>query len=324
MERILHYADRDLTLNAMGVLYRSHMQSAVLQMRLTERGIPFTIRSGIKFFEQAHIKDAIAFLKVVSNPMDEIAWLRVLKLLPGIGNATAQKIYRVFQDQHAVRLSPENLALNKAIPSKAREAWQDLAATFKELLADGLTPAQMIETVRLGFYQDVMRSQFDNAQERDADLTYMAEFAGRYRSLERFLAQLALVGSTVIHDAQAEEQQDQDQITLTTIHQAKGLEWDVVFVIGLADGKFPHARCLEPEERLEEERRLFYVAVTRCQRHLELTVPLVTSSGGAPEICRPSRFVEELSTEVVDVIKSEGLEEVRPYLGSRARLTVEW
>jgi DNA helicase-2/ATP-dependent DNA helicase PcrA len=182
----------------------------------------------------------------------------------------------------------------------------------------------MIEIVRLGFYQDVMRSQFDNAREREADLSYMAEFAGRYRSLERFLAQLALVGSTVIQDADAQDEQDQDQLTLTTIHQAKGLEWDVVFVIGLADGKFPHARSLEPEERLEEERRLFYVAVTRCQRHLELTVPLVTSSGGAPEICRPSRFVEELSDDVVDVTKAEGVDEIRPYLGLRPRLTVEW
>ncbi|HEX7926111.1 MAG TPA: ATP-dependent helicase, partial [bacterium] len=254
VERILHYADRDMPLKSMGVLYRSHMQAAVLQLRLTERGIPFTIRSGIKFFEQAHIKDAVSFLKVVHNPMDEIGWLRVLKLLPGIGNATAQKIFRVFQDQRAVRLSPENLALNKLIPAKAKESWQQLAATFKELLADGITPAQMIETVRLGYYQDVMRSMFDNAQERDADLTYMAEFAARYRSLERFLAQLALVGSTVIQDAEAEDEQDQDQITLTTIHQAKGLEWDIVFIIGLADGKFPHARSLEPEERLEEER----------------------------------------------------------------------
>jgi DNA helicase-2/ATP-dependent DNA helicase PcrA len=324
VDRILHYADRDLPLKEMGVLYRSHMQSAVLQMRLTERGIPFTIRSGIKFFEQAHIKDAISFLKVVSNPMDEIAWLRVLKLLPGIGNTTAQKIYRVFQDQRAVRLSPENLALNKLIPSKARESWQELAATFKELLADGMTPPQMIETVRLGYYQDVLRSQFDNAQERDADLSYLAEFAARYRSLDRFLAQLALVGSTVIYDAESRDSQDEDQITLTTIHQAKGLEWDVVFIIGLADGKFPHARSLEPEERLEEERRLFYVAVTRCQRHLEMTVPLVTSSGGASEICRPSRFVEELSPEVVDVTKAEGVEQIRPYLGMRPRLTVEW
>jgi DNA helicase-2/ATP-dependent DNA helicase PcrA len=325
VERILHYADRDLPLKTMGVLYRSHMQSAVLQMRLTERGIPFTIRSGIKFFEQAHIKDAVAFLKVVHNPMDELAWLRVLKLVPGIGNATAQKIYRVFQDQRAVRLSPENLALNKLIPGKARQSWQDLASTFKELLADGATPAQMIETVRLGYYQDVMRSMFDNAQERDADLAYLAEFAGRYRSLERFLAQLALVGSTVIQDTGPQEEQDPDQITLTTIHQAKGLEWDVVFVIGLAEGKFPHARSLEPEERLEEERRLFYVAVTRCQRFLELTVPLVFNNlGGSPEICRPSRFVEELSADVVEVAKAEGVEQIRPYQGMRPPLTVEW
>jgi DNA helicase-2/ATP-dependent DNA helicase PcrA len=323
VERIRHYTDRDIPLGEMGVLYRNHMQSAVLQMRLTERGIPFVVRSGIKFFEQAHIKDAVAFLKVVFNPLDEIAWLRVLKLLPGIGNTTAHKIYRLFQDQKAVRLSPDNLALAKAIPAKARPAWQTFAATLKDLLRENITPQDMLEAVRKGFYHDVLYAVFDNAAERDADLAYLAEFAAKYRSLERFLGQLALVGSTVIQDDSAEEERP-EHLTLTTIHQAKGLEWDVVFVIGLADGKFPHARCLEPLERLEEERRLFYVAVTRCKRHLELSVPLVNMiNGGNPEICRPSRFVEELPEHVVEVIRADNVEELRPSLGPRTRMTVE-
>jgi DNA helicase-2/ATP-dependent DNA helicase PcrA len=179
--------------------------------------------------------------------------------------------------------------------------------------------------VRRGFYQDVLRSQFDNAPERDADLGYMAEFAARYRSLERFLAQLALVGSTVIHDAETEEREDEDLLTLTTIHQAKGLEWDVVFLIGLADGKLPHARNLEPPERLEEERRLFYVAITRCKRYLELTVPLmVNNMSGGNEVCRPSRFVEELPSDAVELIKAADAENLRLAAGGRVRLTVDW
>ena len=324
VERILHYADQDIPLAEMGVLYRNHMQCAVLQLRLSERGIPFVIRSGIKFFEQAHVKDVVAVLKVVFNPMDEIAWLRVLKLLPGIGNSTAQRIFRLFQEQKAVRLAPDNVALQKLVPAKAREEWHKLATAFKAILGDDVKPAAMIQEVTKLFYKGVMQTQFDNPQQREDDLAYLAEFASRYRSLERFLAQLALVGSTVIQDAQQEEPQEQDALTLTTIHQAKGLEWDVVFVIGLADGRFPHARCLEPQERLEEERRLFYVAVTRCKRHLELTVPLVTLNQGNPEICRPSRFVEELPDTVLDVVKAGGTQGLQPFMGRKASMSVEW
>ncbi|MBI4083195.1 MAG: ATP-dependent helicase [Candidatus Lambdaproteobacteria bacterium] len=323
IRRILELCDRDLALRDMAVLYRSHVQAAVLQLRLTERGIPFVIRSGIKFFEQAHIKDSLAFLRIVFNPLDEIAWMRLLKLLPGIGNATAQRIFKVFLEQRAVRLSRENLALEKALPAKAREGWGRLTATFREILPEGMAPAEMIARVVAGFYKDVLYTQFDNPREREADLGFMAEFAGRYRSLERFLNQLALVGSTVIRDHEESANGEQDQLTLTTVHQAKGLEWEAVFLIGLADGEFPHARCLEPPERLEEERRLFYVAVTRCKRHLTLTVPLVSSGFGQRQICRPSRFVEELRAEVAEVTKLAGVDELRPYQGFRSTLSVE-
>ena len=324
VERILQYADEDIPLRDMGVLYRNHAQSATVQMRLQERGIPFVVRSGIKFFEQAHIKDTIAFLKVVFNPLDEIAWLRLLKLLPGIGNKTAQRIIRIFQDQRAVRLSPDNEALVAAVPKKAKDAWHSLATTFKALLGDELGPADMIEAVRHGYYHDLLYTNFDNPNDRNADLAYLAEFASRYRSLERFLAQLALVGSTVIRDYEEDLEGDDDYLTLTTIHQAKGLEWDAVLLVGLADGKFPHARCLEPPERLEEERRLFYVAATRAKRYLDITVPLVSFNNGSPEICRPSRFVEELPHELVEIVKAGKIDELKPYMGTRAALSVDW
>ena len=324
VERMLHYRDMDIPFTEMGVLYRNHMQSAVLQIRLTQAGIPFTVRSGVKFFEQAHIKDVVSFLKVIFNPLDEIAWTRILKMLPGIGNKTAQRIYSVFAQQNAVRLSQDNAALQMAIPAKAREAWGELAGTFKLLLAAGMGPSEMILQVTRGFYHDAMYSQFDNAREREADLIYMAEFATRYGTVERFLSQMALVGGAVIKEYDEELEEDPEFLTLTTIHQAKGLEWDVVFMIGLADGRFPHSRCLEPPERLEEERRLFYVAATRCKRFLEISVPLVTYTGGRPEICRPSRFVEELPSDVAEVNVMEGAEHLRPYLGQGASLSVEW
>ena len=323
-ERIFEYRDMDIPLDAMGVLYRNHMQSAALQMRLTQAGIPFTVRSGIRFFEQAHIKDVVAFLKVLFNPLDEIAWMRILKMMPGIGNTTAQKIYTVFDRQGGVRLAPDNAALKKLIPAKAKDAWADMAGAFKQLLNDGIGPSEMILIVTRGFYQDLLYSQFDNARDREADLFYLAEFATRHGTVERFLSQLALVGATVIRDYEEGEAEDPEMLTLTTIHQAKGLEWDVVFMIGLADGKFPHERNLEPLEKLEEERRLFYVAATRCRKHLEISVPLSIQTGGRTQIHRPSRFVEELPSEVVRMELPEGSEHLQPYLGLGAGLTVEW
>ena len=182
----------------------------------------------------------------------------------------------------------------------------------------------MLLRVTRGCYHDHLYTQFDNPAEREADLLYLSEFAARYGTVERFLSQLALVGSTVIRDHEEEQAEDTDFLTLTSIHQAKGLEWEVVFLIGLADGKLPHARNLEPLERLEEERRLFYVAATRCRKYLELTVPLVVYTGGRPEICRPSRFVRELPAEVMEVQQLSDVDSLRPYLAMGAGLSVEW
>ena len=322
VERILDYRDQDIPLREMGVLYRNHMQAATLQIRLTQAGIPFTIRSGIRFFEQAHIKDVVAFLKVLFNPLDEIAWMRILKMLPGVGNATAQKIYRVFTSQQAVRLSPDNQDLLKAVPPKARKAWEELALNFKHLIDAQQGPSEMILKLTGGFYNDQLYSQFDNPKEREADLHYLADFASRYGTVERFLSQLALVGSTVIRDYEEDEAQDPEYLTLSTVHQAKGLEWDVVFVIGLADGRFPHSRCLEPVERLEEERRLFYVAVTRCRRHLEITVPRTVFTGGRAEFCRPSRFVEELPDTLLEVVGREEFDPVQRLISGG--IQVDW
>ncbi|MDH4224030.1 MAG: ATP-dependent helicase [Deltaproteobacteria bacterium] len=308
ISRISAYQDQDIPLGDMGVLYRNHAQSIELQMRLSERGIPFVVRSGVKFFEQAHIKDVLAFLKVVFNPLDEISWLRILKMLPGIGNVSAAKIYGVFRRQQAIRISTSNEALQKVIPAKAKDQWSSLARCLKEMLADGVTPAQMIGLAHSLFYRDHLLLTFDNPREREEDLQHLARFAEKHRSLEGFLGRLALVGGTVIRDHEEQESPDEDHLTLTTIHQAKGLEWRVVFMLGLVEGQFPHSRCLDSPERLEEERRLFYVAVTRAKRHLEITVPQFNVTYGQWKVCRPSRFVEELPPGVAQVTRGESLE----------------
>ena len=293
LKSILGYRDQEIPLNEMSVLYRNHVQSAVLQVKLTHAGIPFTIHSGVKFFEQAHIKDITAFLKVLYNPLDEISWMRLLRLLPGIGNNTAFRIFSVFLDQQAVRLTKENDSLNKLIPKKALHSWNVLQECFQKMLEGKISPSNMIGIIYQNFYRDVLFSSFENALQRETDVRYLEEFAGNYDKLQTFLNELSLVGSSILTDLESEQHDNQEALTLTTIHQAKGLEWDVVIVIGLTEGLFPHQRSLETEEQIEEERRLFYVAMTRAKRHLLLTAPLISSSyfKGASQ---RSRFISEL------------------------------
>jgi DNA helicase-2/ATP-dependent DNA helicase PcrA len=299
LENILSFREKDIPLNEMSVLYRNHVQSAALQLVLTHAGIPFVVHSGVKFFEQAHIKDVTAFLKVLFNPLDEIAWMRLLRLLPGIGNTTAHQIFRVFQSQQAVRLTKDNVELQKLIPKKALESWNVLLEIFQQMLEENVTPSHMIGLLYKSYYREVLFSSFENATQRETDIRYLEEFAGNYNKLEAFLNELSLVGSSIITDHEAEQQDNQDTLTLTTIHQAKGLEWKVVFIIGLTEGLFPHQRSLGTEEQIEEERRLFYVAMTRAKRHLLITAPVV-SSGYSGGISKRSRFINELAEETIN------------------------
>ena len=160
------------------------------------------------------------------------------------------------------------------------------------MLEDKISPSDMIRIIYQNFYKDILFSSFENALQRETDVRYLEEFAGNYDKLETFLNELSLVGSSILTSYESDDYTNQESLTLTTIHQAKGLEWDVVIVIGLTEGLFPHQRSLETEEQIEEERRLFYVAMTRAKRHLLLSAPLISSSyfKGAGQ---RSRFISE-------------------------------
>jgi len=196
-------------------------------------------------------------------------------------------------------LTKENTELQKLIPQKALESWNLLLEIFQQMLAESVTPSQMISILYQNFYRDVMFSSFENAAQRDTDIRYLEEFSANYEKLDAFLNELSLVGSSIITEHEAEQQDNQETLTLTTIHQAKGLEWSLVFVIGLTEGMFPHQRSLETEEQIEEERRLFYVAMTRAKNHLLITAPVV-SSGYSGGMSQRSRFINELPEEAVD------------------------
>jgi DNA helicase-2/ATP-dependent DNA helicase PcrA len=301
-QRVMELLDEGIPLEQMAVLYRAHYHSMEVQLEFTKRGIPFSITSGLRFFEQAHIKDVAAFLKFTVNPRDEMSFKRIVRLLPGIGNKTAETLWERTQSLLAGSTEFARLAEAK-VPSKAGKEWSQLVLTLADLVPQGapLGPAAMIECVLFAIYDDYMKGKFPNYDARREDLQTLQTFAGQFESASDFLSQLALLGGLETADAFAGAAET-EKITLSTLHQAKGLEWRVVFLIWLADGMFPSSRSLEDPAGLEEERRLFYVGVTRCMDELYLSYPEMRLGAGYGEIFQtPSRFLREIPEELLEV-----------------------
>ncbi|HEX8635940.1 MAG TPA: ATP-dependent helicase [Pyrinomonadaceae bacterium] len=317
--RLLELRDEGLALKEMAVLYRSHYHSLELQLELTRRGIPYQIRSGVRFFEQAHIKDVVSYLRLVANPRDELAWKRCLRLIPNVGAATAHRIWE------QIGSAPDPLALvlrGGADSAAARRgnSWAEFRALLDALVTEErrASPARQIELILARGYEAHLAANYENAETRLEDLRQLAHYSTRYNSTEEFLSELALLaterygapqpvaGEEVVMGADEDE-----MIALTSVHQAKGLEWRAVFIIWAADGKFPSPRSLRDAEGEEEERRLWYVALTRARDQLYITYPLlVTDYNRQTIVQRPSRFVTETPPELYDVWSLE--EETTP------------
>jgi DNA helicase II / ATP-dependent DNA helicase PcrA len=299
-ERIVGLVREGVSFRDMAVLYRAHYQSMELQMELTRRGIPYELRSGIRFFEQAHIKDVTSYLRIVVNPFDELAWKRALGLCRNIGKATAEKIWR-FVAGHE---NPLNVVLSdaflRAAPKKAAPGLTKFQTTIMRLLdgADGLLSG-LVDIVLDSGYREYLEEHYSDMGTREEDISQLADFSGRFTSLEHFLCELALmtnVGEAEEKDS-AGHDGDDNKVVLSSIHQAKGLEWSVVMLIGCAEGMMPLARSLKEPEGEEEERRLFYVAVTRAKDQLYICYPLIDYSRSMDNmLLRPSRFIRELSS----------------------------
>ncbi len=310
--RILELRDEGVPLDEIGVLYRSHFHAMELQLELTRRGIPYEIRSGVRFFEQAHIKDVTAYLRLLVNPRDEIAWKRVLKLIPKIGNATAARIWeRLAESNDALALVKPDVFGNDTIaptlPKGAQIGWQEFVELIKALTDETTinNPTKQVEIILERGYTEYLQATFDNAEAREEDLKQLALFAGRYETTEQFLNELALIqtesGALTGEDVVSGGDED-ERLALSSVHQAKGLEWRVVFLIWLSDGRFPSARSLRDPEGEEEERRLFYVALTRARDELYVTYPIVESERGRQTILqRPSRFILEVPRTLFEV-----------------------
>ena len=303
----------------MAVLYRAHFQSMDVQMQLTQDRVPFVITSGLRFFEQAHVKDVVALLKWAANPRDEVSFDRAVRLLPGIGPGAAAKLWLAWlQTPAAAAERPparySDLLAPLKVPARAQAAWTEIGHVLDEFLdpesETGLhPPSALLTSVIEGFYDDYLKQSFDNARERRQDLEQLVIFSERYDDLPTMLAELALL--TNADDATPREGQggrragaaETDAVALTSIHQAKGLEWKVVFLIWLTEGMFPNARVIEEggPEGLEEERRLFYVGVTRAMDQLYLCHPEFwpkAYSGDAFQI--PSSFLSDFDPARVE------------------------
>ena len=296
--RVLELREAGEKLSDMAVLYRSHRHAMELQLELTKQGIPFVITSGIRFFEQAHVKDATAYLKLIANPRDEVAFHRLAKMLPGIGEKMANKLWSRFLSQSPKLSIAERLAnCAQAVPKKARADWAQWNATMTQLEAEPMRrdPGKMIEWILDAGYEEYLQNHFENYRSRLEDLQQLAQYARTFENLEDFLSQLALETNLETEDRAAQANED-DRLRLTTIHQAKGLEFNVVFIIMLCQGLFPFSRSLRDEETgEEEERRLFYVATTRAKNELYLSFPKMRFAPGQQDNrLQPSQFLREL------------------------------
>ena len=320
-QRILELRDENIDLNDVAVLYRAHYHALELQLELSRRGIPYQITSGIRFFEQAHIKDVTSFIRFVANPRDEVAFNRMVKLLPGIGNRTAENLWRTWEagvvaaglDRSSEGESaPAGVSapgysfgerlLAMTVPAKSKKMWAQLAHTLDEIAPGGdpNPPSEMITSIVEAIYDDYAKVNFANYQLRREDLDQLAAFARQFKDVHEFLSQLALI-SNVDAEAAPVQTNEKEAVNLSSVHQAKGLEFHTVFVIWLTDGMFPSSRSLDTRDALEEERRLFYVAITRARDELYLTYPHMRLSGGYGDVFqRPSRFLQEIPNDLVE------------------------
>lgn len=309
-QRMMELREAGVPFEEMAVLYRAHFQSLEIQMELTVRGTPFSITSGLRFFEQAHIKDVAAFMRFMVNRRDEVSFLRMVSLLPGLGPVAAAKLWSDWlksgwSEKEEIPPKWSEIFLKFKVPKKSSKHWEQLCFTLDELTPEGefAQPSAMIFSILEGVYNDYLEASFENADSRRADIEQLSQYGGNFDDILDFLAQLSLMSSTDGQPTGEQSVTDEDKVTLSSIHQAKGLEWKVVFLIWLVDGQFPNGRILEADDNkmLEEERRLFYVAITRAKDELYLTYPMTNPKSYTNEfVCRPSQFLDDFPPSMVE------------------------
>lgn len=302
-QRILELTEEGHSLRDIAILFRADYQALELELELNKKSIPYIKRGGIKFFEQAHLKDIVSFLKIISNPNDDIAWTRILNLQTGIGRVGAQKIISSLPKNNFTAAAQAQLT---ELPKQLQTSWENFRKTLIHLEKTSQTDLSgLIQIIMKNFYELYLQTNYDNANKRIEDVEQLQNFAARYTTLENFLSDISLSENFRTDDTQGTDK-NEDYLLLSTIHQAKGLEWPVVFIIHLINGQFPHAKAMEKTEEVEEERRLFYVAITRAKDILYLIYPRILYNQQYGFIFgQISDFIQEIDTSLYDTWEIE-------------------
>ena len=301
-QRIDELREAGVPLSEIAVLFRSSSHSFDLEIELGKQGIPFRKFGGIRFAESAHIKDALSFLRVVVKPSDTLSWFRMLKLIDHIGDATVYQILEHLGVEQRDFRSPrtKETLFRKLHKFPGRASYQTQLVRLARVLttvAESKTPSEQLSPV-LKFYRPLLKNKYDDAQRRGRDLEHLQAIAKRYKTTAKLLEDIALDPTEALDGNAARRKTG--FVTLSTVHSAKGLEWDNLFIIWMTDGWFPSNRFQEEFDDLEEERRLLYVAATRAKKELHFVYPANVYRGpdtdGTPAL---SRFLEPISPEIL-------------------------
>lgn len=302
IERAKELHRRGIPYSEICVLYRSHFHAMELQMELARAQMPYIVTSGVRFFEQAHVKDVLTVLRLLVNPSDELAFNRLLELLPKVGAKTAQKIFKRFGGRVNLQRPETHDQLVSMLPAAAHDEWVKIKPVFVAYREEELQndPGEIVFRFNKAFYNEYMVENFDNHKFRSEDLDGLIDFTVKFESTEAFLSEIALLTNLDAESGSAPSDADNtDVLRLSTVHQAKGLEWKAVFVLFVNEEMFPSRKSIE-ESGDAEERRLFYVAVTRAKDELFLCSPMVRRQrDGGMIFLDPSRFLAEIPEELL-------------------------
>ncbi|MFH1902752.1 MAG: ATP-dependent helicase [Candidatus Omnitrophota bacterium] len=294
--RILDLLSEKIPLSEIAVLFRARYQATELEMALTGQGIPYIVRGGLRFYEQAHVKDVLSYLSLLVNARDEIAWRRILLQVEGIGPGYFKRIYEQIRQTDQPLTAFCNSGPLTGIPFRSQPGVANLRKLFRELAPPEILsqPAKAIKIILDAEYRAYCLATYPDGPERILEIEELTKIAALFDSTERFLSETIMGESYQDEMFKDESGTGKKFLTLSTIHQAKGLEWKAVFILSLTDGRFPHIKATQNREGLEEERRLFYVAVTRAKSILYLLQPRVSSGWDGNVTQRLSPFVQEL------------------------------
>jgi DNA helicase-2/ATP-dependent DNA helicase PcrA len=305
VQKILEFREQGIPLEGMAVLFRSSFHSFDLEIELTKANLPFRKFGGFKFIETAHVKDVVAYLRVLENPRDAVAWNRILLLIDGVGPRTAEKVIEDIQKKR-VGLTSE---FRESVTATTK-FWMEygnypdnirtLFETLKEVAAPTHSAAERTAHI-LRYYQPLLKRRYEDHIKRQKDLETLQNITERYKTTEELLADLALEPpNESIADIESPGPES-EFLSLSTIHSAKGLEWEVVFILYALEGRFPSMRAAGSDDDMEEERRLMYVACTRAKDHLIITYPMnIYDRESGLILTKPSRFIQGMGEHLLE------------------------